>query len=1173
MDPMKIDVSVIARDLKLAPENVQSALALLDDGNTIPFVTRFRKDLTGGLNEEQLLAVKTRAAQLRALGERKTTILRTIESQGELTDELKKQIETAHSSRRLEEIYAPFKTKKQSRASLARQQGLVPLAEDILNPESGIDFATKATDFVRVDKGLNTVDDVIKGVSDLVVEKFTENEKLRTAIRSLIRETGKLSSTQILSAESPGAAEEPSDTNNASSPSATTETSNETSPQSPSTSDAAADTEKVPSNNETDAETPPTADNQDVTSVNAAVEPSAEPSTDVSVDASGADAASDTTTELSQVAEADKAANEKPAAAENGESTSEAQPAETPDTVAQDPAQKSVSLPKENPTTTKQEPRSKKKNKKKKEQDPFKDYHDFSQTIGKIAHYRVLAINRGERAGKLRVKIKFDSDKVTQLANEILVDESHPSATFLKKCATETLNRSLLPSIEREIRRELTEAAEKHAVEVFASNLRNLLLQPPIRNKVVLAIDPGYKRGCSVAIIDSCGNLLESGQVFVVGNKQRREDSKTRLRDWIKNQKVEIVAIGNGSGCRQVELLVSDIIAEDFKESDVRYIIINEAGTSTYSTSEVGREELPELSPAVRSAVSIGRRLIDPLSEFVKIAPANIGIGLYQHDIKAKHLGESLDAVVQSCVNRVGVDVNTASAALLRHISGLNALTAKRVIEYRKEHGRFNTREELKNVNGIGETTFVQAAGFLRVHGGENALDATGIHPECYPIANDILKRISANVEEIFPRWLMQPSKKELVAQELEKQALASATQSVEPSAAPEVAGSSEPAATANDTADSQKSESAMPPQVADSEGSTESTPSVEPSVDEAAASVPLEESAATDSITASSQNETAVDDSAVNDSSPQPSQPTETLPVNPSTEPASSTDADAAKQEQCAEASATGEAADGKDRQSSRREFEMKRKALVKELNSLDVDEVAAAHSSGKLLVNDVIMSLKRPAWDPRDKIRKPLFRRGVIKLDDLAPEMQLDGQVINVVDFGVFVDIGLGESSLVHVSQLSTYFINDPFKHFFVGDVIKVWVTEVDASSRRIKLTAIKPGSKKPNRKPRRDRKDATGKRDFKSEGRRGHEQGRAGGRRKPGKYDSNRKSGRRQTPRRDNRPKFKKEVPPITEKMLRGDEPMKTFGDLAQFVRQKPESQKNDKKGDSAGSSEGS
>ena len=401
---------------------------------------------------------------------------------------------------------------------------------------------------------------------------------------------------------------------------------------------------------------------------------------------------------------------------------------------------------------TEVEPVKKKKKKKKKrvDNDPFKDYHDYQQPLKNIPHHRVLAVNRGERAGNLKVKIQGDEKQLNDLAVADLVPDSHPFHEFLRKCASDSLTKVLLPSLEREIRRELTESAEKHAVEVFASNLRNLLLQPPIRDQRILVIDPGFKRGCAVAILGPFGNLLDSGHVFVVGNQSRHEDSAQRLVDWINKYSIDIIAIGNGAACRQAEQLVSDTISKHLQDHKVRYVMVNEAGASIYSTSEIGREELPDASPAIRSAVSIGRRLQDPLSELVKISPANIGVGMYQHDIKAKHLSDSLDEVVQFCVNQVGVNVNTASPSLLKYVSGLNALTARRLVELRQKINGFKNRQQLKEVNGIGDATFVQAAGFLRIRGGDTPLDATAIHPESYAIAENIIGHVNSTPEELF---------------------------------------------------------------------------------------------------------------------------------------------------------------------------------------------------------------------------------------------------------------------------------------------------------------------------------------------------------------------------------------------------------------------------------------
>ena len=1096
MDPIKIDVSIIARDLKLAPQNVEAALNLLDQGNTIPFVTRFRKDLTGGLNENQLLEVNKRAAKLRALAERKATILRAIESQNGLTDDIRKQIEKTTSSRRLEDLYLPFKTKKQTKAAVARQQGLLPLANEILESKTtDADLATRATEFVRVDKGLDSVDAVIKGVSDLISESLAENETLRASLRTLFRDTAKLSS-RLIKVDPPASqadATKSEEKSAAQDPAVVKADAPETTP-----------TQTAPDTSETTSE-------QIATTVATNVTPA---------DSAPASPASETTTaETPATADATTTSTEEPSNEPPATDTSAAtaKPVAPADSGAPDATATATTQPMPTATNEATPAKKKKKKKKKKQVDPFQDYHEFDQPISKLPNHRVLAINRGERSGKQKVKLTVDQAKVTQLVKEHSIPTDHPSADFLEKCANEMLSRSLLPSIEREIRRELTEQAERHAVEVFANNLRNLLLQPPTRNRVVLAIDPGYKRGCSVALIDGCGNLIETGQVFVVGNQTRKDESKKRIRDWVKALSVSVIAIGNGAACREVEQLVSDAIAEFLQDNNVQYAIINGAGASVYSTSEVGRAELPDETPAVRSAISIGRRLQDPLSELVKIAPASIGVGLYQHDIKAKHLSESLDEVVRVCVNQVGVDINTASPALLKYVSGFNSLTATRVVEHRTANGRFNNREELKTVNGVGDATYIQSAGFLRIHGGDNPLDATGIHPESYTVANDILKKVEAEVEEVFPRWLMQPAKAEIRAREMAEAAKIEASQPKKP--VPEFGEVTvDPAIETSTTA-----QSPVPSETTEASTAPVSEPAIASTTDSPASTDKPE-----------STVETATSSAPESNSAPA-TETTETTESDPT---------------------------------SDRRQFDQRRKVIVKSMSELDLSEIATQHDTGSLAVKDIIMTLKRPAWDPRDRVQKPIFRRGILKVDDLKPEMQLEGQVVNVVDFGVFVDIGLGESSLVHVSQLSNHYIADPHKVFAVGDAMKVWVTEVSAQQRRVRLTAIRPGTKKAPSRGRSNRgrsKDQTGRAPAKSGDASSTEKSPQGNRgRRPGKYDGGRGG---QTRRKDN-PKYKREtrrskpkpVKPITEKMLQGDEPMRSFSDLAQFVKRKPDDPKD-------------
>ena len=1123
MDPIQIDVSVIARDLKIGPEQVDSALALLDAGSTIPFITRFRKDETGGLYEDQILAIKYKASQLRALAERKASVLRSIESQGELTDALKQQIDKASTSRELENLYQPYKTRKQSRASVARQQGLGPLADDILeNVASEVDFAVRATDFVRVDKGLNTVDDVIKGVGDLIAEKFAEHEELRQELRKLVREQGRLTSQAI----------EPTNEPQGTQKQLTPKSDKPQNPK-PVQDSAAPDDSSGPASDGTgDAQT-----TESAPGISPANPGDPDPETSVS-------ASQETTDEKSQPDESrpDDGAQQPELDGQGNSQTTADQAKQIAPDVSTTETNQGTGPPDGQPVRADNAAKPKKKRKKKKKKhDPFRDYHAFEHLLGKLGPHQVLAVNRGERSGKLRVKIKVDQDKVNELAFNRLVPADHSSNEFLKKCAVDALSRSILPSIERELRRELTERAEKHAVDVFAKNLKNLLLQSPTRNRIVLAIDPGFKRGCAVAVLDPLGRMIDSGHVSVVGNQQRRDEGRKKVVDWITQHQVDLIAIGNGTGCRQVEQMVSDALADLPVPRKTQYIILNEAGTSIYSTSEIGRQELPEHSPAIRSAISIGRRLQDPLSELVKVAPANIGVGMYQHDLKAKHLAESLDEVVESCVNRVGVDLNTASVSLLKFVSGLNALTARRMIEYRDQHGRFNSREEIRKVSGVGDATYIQAAGFLRIHGGSNVLDATSIHPESYPIAEEIMRLVDATVEDIFPRWLMQPRKEEEI--------LKSTTP--DPPAEEAIADAPVSAETENDRA-------MNPGSTADPEPKPQATHSAQTPVESADVSEDsTTEGSSTESIDL--QQSTVAPENGSADQSDSDQLTAQSLP-----RPDGASEGEPSPDPNVISPSA----ADAHDSaQMTRREFEQRRKAIVKKMAELDIDEIAKRHHCGRLLVKDVLQSLKRPAWDPRDKSHKPLFRSGIVKIEDLSKDMELSGEVVNVVDFGVFVDIGLGESSLVHVSQLSNHYIADPHKNFSVGDVIKVWVTEIEPERRRVKLSAVRPGSSKPSRRRPKRKPQNEGQPDTTTEDRSRSDKprGKGPGGRKPGKYErrgSQQRSGGGPAKRRS-RPAPK--PAPITEEMLRGDEPMKSFSDLLQFVNKRSEPKSKSKSTD--------
>lgn len=1064
---MTEDIVVIARDLKLPPEKVQHAVELLDAGNTIPFIARFRKDQTGGLDPEQVLAIKQRVSQLRALAERKSFVLKSIEAQGLLTEALGKEIAQATSSRRVEDLYLPFKAKKQTLALTARQQGLEPLAQEILSGEkSESELAARALDFVRVDKGLTSVVDVMSGVGHLIAEQYSERSDLRRELRRIIWATGSLcckstkSNETLTTAKSEAAAGGQATTETEPAPVDSAEGTN--SPQPVSSESTAAAVELEHHVEHLSAET----DGTDVETAEVLAE----------------EDSSENSGEESQPSDEGDSAESKPEAAGTEPNVA----------VGSKPADKN---------------QAKKAGKAKAPANPFADYEDFSESLRKIPNHRILAINRGERASLLKAKVKADQPQLEAKLFELLIPAEHPSKAFLSECARDAFSRMIFPSLEREIRRELTETAEQHALRVFSENLKALLLQPPVRGKRILAIDPGYKSGCAVAVLDEQGAVLHTDKLFVVGNQTRRTENRTKLANLVKQHHIALVAIGNGTACREAEQMVSDAIKQELADLQTRYVIVNEAGTSTYSTSEIGKEELPNVAAGARCAVSIGRRLLDPLSELVKISPANLGVGLYQHDIKAKHLAESLEEVVDACVNHVGVNINTASVALLRHIAGLNQLTARRLLEQRTEKP-FTNRQQLREVSGIGDATFVQAAGFLRIFGGDQPLDETAIHPESYPLAERILAKVGWTVAD-WSNW---------------RQTQENRNQPAAPVAAPSEAV---PAATQGDA-------------------------STEPVASETAAASAAEPVAREDVRRDETRN-----------SAPRPPHP----------------------------------------------------------LNKLNAAELATEFGTGELLVKDILEALQRPTSDPRNKNLGPVFRSGIIKLEDLQPEMRLDSQIVNVVDFGVFVDVGLGYSCLVHVSELSRGFVRDLHQQFAVGDVLTTWVKEIDAPRRRVKLTAIPPGAKKferrrrqgsgeateaggeqrqrpprgerpagGNRPPRADRSgpdrsgpDRGGPNRGGAErgaGRGGADRGARGDRQPGGDRSQRQPRGQRpgsrpsqpiaaasntppaRMPRRPSPGKFErrpierpskpKPVKPISEDMLKGDKPMRSFSDLAQFFQ---------------------
>ena len=825
-----IDLGQIAQRLGLPAAAVQSTVELLDAGNTVPFITRYRRDQTGGLDEEQIRLIAEGVSRARQLADRKQTILRTIQGQGKLTPDLEAAVVSAESVKKLEDLYLPFKPRKLSLAEVARQRKLEPLAREILAADpAAANLDTRAADFVDADAQVAAVADVLLGVGHIIAHDFSERADVRQRLRDILYRSAHLKSQRV------------------------------------------------------------------------------------------------------------------------------------------ETAGKALS----------------------KEEKHYRDYFDYGEHIQRVPPHRLLAINRGERARLLKVRIEGPADEMQAAADELLVPTDHPHVEFLRACARDSLTRLILPSLEREIRREMTDVCESHAVHVFARNLRNLLLQPPVPGRRVLALDPGFKSGCKAAVIDECGTPLDHAVLHVVGKPEKRTASAGKIAELIRNHGCSVIAIGNGAAARETENLVAELVAGDLKDLDVGYAIVNEAGASVYSTSVFGREELPGHEASIRGAISIGRRLQDPLSELVKIEPANIGVGLYQHDVKARHLHASLENVVESCVNYVGVDVNTASPALLRRVSGFNQTTAKNFHEWRTKNGPFVSRQQFLEVPGFGEAAFVQAVGFLKIPGGTNPLDSTWIHPESYAVAERVLERLGGSPADL-----------------------------------------------------------------------------------------------------------------------------------------------------------------------ASRQQAE----ALADKAAAVDLESLAKELGVGRLLLADIIEQLARPGRDPREDLPKPFFKKGVLKLEDLEVGMELMGSVLNVVDFGAFVDIGLHDSGLVHISQLSSQYVRDPHDLLSVGQIVQVWVLELDKARRRVSLTMIPPLE----RERQRQREDARRQQKEVKAARRAEQRAQAAdGQARPPRPPRQRAS-RPERPPRQPEPRVYEAKPkappaPISKAMRDGKEPLRTFGDLKQFLQ---------KSGDDAG-----
>ncbi len=706
----------LTEELSVKRWQVDAAVKLIDEGNTIPFISRYRKEATGSLNDEQLRKLYERLVYLRNLEDKKEQVIASIEEQGKMTEELKRQILAAETQVAVDDLYRPYRPKRRTRATIAKEKGLEPLAALVSLQKTGEPLENVAKDYISEEKGVLTAEDAIAGAKDIIAESISDNADYRSWIRKTTMKKGKVTSA------------------------------------------------------------------------------------------------------------------------------------------AKDPEKESV----------------------------YEMYYEFEEPAARLAGHRILALNRGEKEKFLIVKVEAPEDEIlSYLERKVIRSENPYTSPVLKDVVEDSYHRLIAPAIEREIRNELTEKAEDGAIEVFGKNLHQLLMQPPIAGHVVLGWDPAFRTGCKLAVVDPTGKVLGTTVIYPTAptTPKKIQASKDLLKKIIPKYDISLISLGNGTASRESEQFIVELLKEIPEK--VQYVIVNEAGASVYSASKLASEEFPKFDVGQRSAASIARRLQDPLAELVKIDPKSIGVGQYQHDMNQKKLGESLNGVVEDCVNKVGVDLNTASAPLLSYISGISSTIAKNIVAYREENGRFTDRRELLKVPKLGPKAFEQCAGFMRIQGGKNPLDSTGVHPESYKAAEELLKKQGFIPEDVAEHRLTGLS------------------------------------------------------------------------------------------------------------------------------------------------------------------------------LTIKDYKKTAEELGIGEITLRDIVKELEKPARDPRDEMPKPILRTDVLEMKDLKEGMVLKGTVRNVIDFGAFVDIGVHQDGLVHISQITDKYIKHPLEAVSVGDIVDVKVMSVDLKKKRIQLT----------------------------------------------------------------------------------------------------------------------
>lgn len=776
-------IAKLKEELNVEKWQVEAAVKLIDEGNTIPFISRYRKEATGSLNDEELRSLSERLIYLRNLEEKKETVLHSIEEQGKLTEELKAQILEAQTLVVVEDLYRPYRPKRKTRASVAKEKGLEGLAMLILEQNATQPLEEAAAEYVNPEKEVNTVQEAIAGAKDIIAEQISDEAAHRIYIRNITMEEGRITST------------------------------------------------------------------------------------------------------------------------------------------ARDEKAQSV----------------------------YEMYYAYEEPVKKAAGHRILALNRGEKEKILNVKIEAPQERILQyLAKKTITQDNPVTEPILREVIEDSYSRLIAPAIEREIRNELTEKAEDGAISVFGKNLEQLLLQPPISGKVVLGWDPAFRTGCKLAVVDATGKVLDTKVIYPTAPQNKVEQAKTELKRLIKQYHVSLISLGNGTASRESEQIIVDLIKE--LDTPLQYVIVNEAGASVYSASKLATEEFPQFDVGQRSAASIARRLQDPLAELVKIEPRSIGVGQYQHDMNQKKLSEALNGVVEDSVNKVGVDLNTASASLLEYISGISKVIAKNIVDYRETNGRFTNRKQLLKVAKLGPKAYEQCAGFLRILNGDNPLDATSVHPESYEAAQKLLDRLGLTMDDV------REAQKKAAA---EKQAAKKAPENKKDYKNKKENGPQQKKVVIHNT------NTAMGKALAAAMGGR-------------------------------------------------------TMPE----EPVGQTAAVAVK---------TG--------------------SLEKKVT--DKKKLAQELGIGEITLTDILKELEKPARDPRDGMPAPILRSDVLDMKDLKPGMVLKGTVRNVIDFGVFVDIGVHQDGLVHISQITERYIKHPLEAVSVGDIVDVKVLEVDTAKKRIALT----------------------------------------------------------------------------------------------------------------------